>query len=113
VKDSFETFVREHPRSPIPDRLTWETDRVDRRNRAHWMVIDKLASHADNSIKDEAELFARRRQSGRVELTRRGNTVDATTRGVSEFTILVSPDAFDLARPITVNVNGRPMFDGK
>ncbi len=113
VKDSFESFVREHPRTPIPDRLTWETDRVDRRNRAHWLVIDKLASHAGDQIKDDAELFARRRQSGRVELTRRGNAVDATTHGVSEFTVLVSSDAFDLTRPITVSVNGRPMFDGK
>jgi predicted esterase len=113
VKDSFESFVREHPRSPIPDRVTWETDRVDRRNRAHWLVIDKLASHAGDQITDDAELFARRRQSGRVELTRRGNNVEATTRGVSEFTVLVSPDAFDLTRPITVNANGRPMFDGK
>ena len=25
----------------------------------------------------------------------------------------ISPDAFDLARPITVTVNGRPMFDGR
>jgi predicted esterase len=112
VKDSFESFVREHPRSPIPDRLTWETDRVDRRNRAHWLVIDKLANAGD-PMKDDGELFARRHQSGRAEVTRRGNTVDATTHGISEFTILVSPDAFDVTRPITVTVNGRPMFDGK
>jgi predicted esterase len=113
VKDSFESFVRQHPRIPIPDQLTWETDRVDRRNRAHWLVIDKLIGHAADPIRDDADLFARRRPSGRVELTRRGNSVDATTRGVAEFTLLVSPDAFDLNRPITVSVNGRPMFDGK
>ena len=113
VKDSFESFVREHPRSPLPDRLTWETDRVDRRNRAHWMVIDKLANRTADLIKDDVDLFGRRRPSGRVDLTKRGNAVDATTHGVAEFTILISPDAFDLARPITVTANGRTIFDGR
>jgi hypothetical protein len=113
VKDSFESFVRQHPRTPIPDQLTWETDRVDRRNRAHWLVVDKLTGHAADPLEDDANLFARRRPSGRVELTRRGNHVDATTHGVAEFTLLVSSDAFDLTRPIIVTVNGRPMFDGK
>ena len=28
VKDTFETFVREHPRVPLPDTLTWETGRA-------------------------------------------------------------------------------------
>ncbi len=25
VKDTYEAFVREHPRMPLPDTLTWET----------------------------------------------------------------------------------------
>ena len=40
-------------------------------------------------------------------------TVEATTRLVSEFTLLISPDAFDLGQPITVVVNGRVSFDGR
>src|SRR6185295_17399114 len=43
VKDSFEAFVRSHPRNPLPDRLTWETNGSSIDNRAHWLVIDKLA----------------------------------------------------------------------
>lgn len=43
VKDDFETFVREHPRVPHPARLTWQTDSATSRNRAHWLVIDRLA----------------------------------------------------------------------
>ena len=42
VKDGFETFVREHPRVPLPDRLTWETSDARARGRAHWLVIDAL-----------------------------------------------------------------------
>jgi hypothetical protein len=44
---------------------------------------------------------------GRVDLVRRGNRVEATTRGVAAFTLLVSPDQFDMDTAITVVVNGR------
>jgi poly(3-hydroxybutyrate) depolymerase len=44
VKDSFEAFVREHPRVPLPDALTWETGRTNIGNRAHWLVIDRLGA---------------------------------------------------------------------
>ncbi len=44
VKESFETFVREHPRTPHPAHLTWQTDNTTMRNRAHWLVIDRLGN---------------------------------------------------------------------
>jgi hypothetical protein len=31
---------------------------------------------------------------------------------VAAFTLLLSPDAIDFARPVTVIVNGRPVVDG-
>src|SRR5206468_11690559 len=40
----FEAFVREHPRRPLPDVLTWETSDTTAHNRAHWLVIDKLGA---------------------------------------------------------------------
>ena len=43
-------------------------------------------------------LFARGSASGRVDLTRAGNLVTATTRGVAAFTLLLSPDQFDFAQ---------------
>ncbi len=46
-KDAFETFVRDHPRKPLPDRLSWETDLAGEVNRAHWLVIDKLMTQED------------------------------------------------------------------
>jgi hypothetical protein len=51
-------------------------------------------------------------RSGRVDLVRSGNTVTATTRGVKEFTLLLSPDQFDFGKPFKVVVNGRVAFDG-
>jgi hypothetical protein len=124
VKDSFERFAADHPRDPSPARLTWETE-VMKHNRAHWLIIDKLGAQADDArgLSDANDysrngalpipLFDRHTPSGRVDVVRTGNTVDATTRGVAAFTLLVSPDAFDLSQPIKVTSNGKVVFEGK
>jgi len=57
-------------------------------------------------------MFPRQRDSGRVDLARTGNRVEAKTRGVGAFTLLLSPDQFDLSRPVTVVVNGKTAFEG-
>ena len=209
VKDTYEQFVREHPRAPLPDTLTWETGNgAAAFNRAHWLVIDTLGaapreakalpdlnempeppsadfgvrsvrmrvnkvmpgSNAermgikagdvllrlnDQSVSAAADvaaaledtppgstitltlvrdnlpvelagvyqpqivetppkhLFARGLGAGRVDLTRAGNVVTAATRGVTAFTLLLSPDQFDLAKPVKVIANGRTVFEGK
>jgi len=43
---------------------------------------------------------------------RNDNAFEARTRGVKAFTLLLSPDAIDFARPISVKVNGRVAFEG-
>lgn len=60
-----------------------------------------------------AEFFSRRAPSGRVDLVRAGNTIDASTSGVTSFTLLLSPDQFDFERPVKVVANGRVVFDGR
>lgn len=57
-------------------------------------------------------LFQRRKPSGRVDITRKGNAFEARTRGVTRFTVLLSPDVIDFAKPIVVTVNGRTAHDG-
>ena len=49
--------------------------------------------------------------SGRVELDQQGNQATASTRGVTRFTLLLSPDQFDFTQPITVVTNGVTVFD--
>jgi hypothetical protein len=51
--------------------------------------------------------------SGRVDLVRGGNTITAQTRGVTAFTLLLSPDQFDFEKPITVVVNGKTVHNAK
>ena len=43
VKETYEAFVRDHPRNPMPATLTWESDLIGGTGRAHWLVIDALA----------------------------------------------------------------------
>lgn len=208
-RDNVEAFVRDHPRDPLPDRLSWETERTDRYNRAHWLIIDKLGTADGESRFDDAntvpseigfdfgmrvdtssvkvrvsavigrsaaeamglkkgdllleidgrtvgsteeiigamqkhppgtdivflverrgqsqklatefpprggaamQLFPRTRPSGRVDVVRTGNRIDLRTRGVRELTLLVSPDDFDLDRPVMVVANGKLLFEGK
>ena len=132
---SYEMFVHTHPRPAHPERLSWETDRTDRFNRVRWLVIDKLgrspslpSSRAATEPKaglledvnvftygaSKMNIFPRRRPvpSGRVDVERRGNAFHATTRGVSDFTLLVSPDVIDFAKPVQVTVNGAQVSSG-
>jgi dienelactone hydrolase len=123
-RGSYEMFVHAHPRVPHPERLSWETDRTDRFDRVRWLVIEKLGTRKSDSSLDDVNVFSyggstmnvfpRRRQvpSGRVDVERRGNTFNARTRGVSDFTLLVSPDVIDFARPVQVTVNGAQVFNG-
>ncbi len=208
VKATFEAFVRDHPRVPLPDTLTWEVGNSVEHHRAHWLVIDRLGAQKDDAkalddvndmpvppspdfgvrsngtrinrvmagsnadriglkagdvvvrLNDQSvsssmdvgealedtppgskiellvardnlpvelsgvyqpaivqgppkHLFARAGTSGRVDLTRAGNTVTAVTRGVAAFTLLISPDQFDFPKPVKVVANGRTVFNAK
>jgi len=124
VKESYEAFAGSHPRKPSPDRLTWETSDLTH-NRAHWLVINKLGNQPGDvknlsDVNDYSPIevlavpmFEHRERSGRVDLLKTGNAVDAVSRGVASFTLLISPDAFDLSQPIKVTANGRTLFDAK
>jgi len=130
IKDPYEQFVSAHPRNPDPDKLSWQAADADH-NRAHWLVIDQVAGGgADakglvdvNVVKpdefplyDQSEggvLFAGQNESGRVDLVRTGNTVQAATKGVTAFTLLLSPDKFDFSQAVKVIANGREVFNAK
>jgi predicted esterase len=119
---NFERFAGAHPRQPYPERLTWETERADRYNRISWLVIDRLGNASSDVPLDdvnrfappnggpEQPMFARNKPSGRVDVTRKGNTITARTRGVTQFTLLLSPDMIDFSQPVIVTVNDRPVF---
>ncbi len=41
---AMDSFMDDVQRRPMPAALSWETERVDRYNRAHWLVITELGS---------------------------------------------------------------------
>ncbi len=124
MKDTFEKFVKDNPRDPHPDTVSWETADLTY-NRAHWLVIDEFLPrsrmHTVSLDSDpigrfpatDDPLFRRTMPSGRVELIRMGNTVEATTTGVATFTLLLSTDEFDFSEPVRVVANGDNVFDGR
>jgi hypothetical protein len=211
-RGAFEAFVADHPRDPLPDKLSWETERTDRYNRAHWLVIDRLGDvEGQSELPDSNQMprgreydfglrlnagvergrraidivansnaqraglrtgdlfleidgeqvetsqdifdvmtrwaigdrfsivveragrrtplegefrpdevdvpamsiFPRKKPSGRVDLARHGNVVEARTRGVRTFTLLLSPSTFDFNKPVKVVANGRTVFEDR
>jgi len=120
--------VKDHPRDPSPDKLTWEAADAAH-NRAHWLVIDGFGAAPGEPKTGEAKtwtdanlftdslgtdpLFGRPKVPGRVDLVRSGNAVQATTKGVSAFTLLLSPDKFDFSQPVKVTANGREVFNAR
>ena len=206
VSDQFERFVTDHPRTPLPDALSWEAGPPHLPSRAHWLIIDRLAAERSDEptlpdlnrmatpptpdfgirasgarvnrvvresnaekiglrsgdvvtaingqpvspdvdvadlmrgyaigrpllltivrggesvrmtgryvptiLAGEAQsMFPREHESGRVDVERSGNGVRVRTRGVAAFTLLLSPDQFDLDRDVTVVANGRTVFN--
>jgi hypothetical protein len=118
----YEAFLAAHRRAAHPERISWETERVDRYNRFRWLVIDRLGvrgsdvplpdvNRYERSPGRDAALYDRARPSGRVDAFRRGNGFELRTRGVHELTLLLSPDAIDFAQPVRVTVNGRVVHD--
>jgi poly(3-hydroxybutyrate) depolymerase len=121
---TFEKFVESHARDPHPPLLTWETERTDRANRIHWLVIDELGTASSdtplpdlNAFLDRSgrmqPMYGRRGKSGRVDVRRLGNTFESRSRGVRAFTLLLSPDVVDFSQPVIVTANGREVFKGE
>ncbi len=50
-------------------------------------------------------MFPYRGPSGRLELERRDNQVLVRTQGIKQYSLLISPDQFDIERPIKVITN--------
>jgi len=109
-REPYERFLRDHPRNPHPPKLSWETERTDRFNRVHWLVIDKIGDGSSDYSLADAGFFRHEQRSGRVDVEYTDNNFIATTRGVRQFTLLLSPDMVDFTRPVIVTVNGEERF---
>jgi hypothetical protein len=118
----YETYLAKHARVAHPERVSWETERTDRYNRFRWVVIDRLGKRSsDVALQDvntyspipvmQRQLFDHEKPSGRVDAVRAGNDFDVKTRGVQQFTLLLSPDVVDFTKAVRVSVNGKVVHD--
>ena len=110
--ENIASFIATHPRDPLPDRISWETERTDRYQRHSWLIITELGTVAGESSFPDYGMFPKRHPSGRVEARREGNTVELRTSGIRRLTLLLSPDEFEFDEPILVRANGIQAFEG-
>lgn len=107
VKEPFERFVREHPRNPFPEKITWEADETVVANRAHWLVIDRIvppasvAAGAEMSWQDLNEIQVG--NGPNIGIRALGSTIEAVTPRSPAATMGLR------AGDVVVAVNGRSM----
>jgi predicted esterase len=111
--DNIERFMASNPRDPLPKRIVWATERADRYNRAHWVVIDEVGPISGDEGRGALAALTSNGRSGLVEVVQHGNTVMVNAFHVRRFTLLISPDGFDLEEPIRVVTNGDLSFQGR
>src|SRR5436309_3765508 len=99
VKETFEAFVREHPRSPLPDVLTWETSDTSARSRAHWLVIDRLGTRSPERLPLQREQSASLpgTQAGDRRATSRSASLSGERLATGDATSL--PELNDMPQP--------------
>jgi predicted esterase len=102
-----DTFIAARPRDPHPDRIVWVTERTDRYNRAHWVVIDELVDGVAEPGGDGTE-SAR----GRVIAKGSDNTIILETEGIARLRLLLSPSEHDFSKPLRVEADGQVVFEG-
>lgn len=109
--EAIDDFMTSHPREPLPDELTWETERADRFGRLHWLLIEALAAESGRSHPPRS--FPHSGRSGRISLARSGNRIEVDSVGVARYRLLLSPEQFDFVKPIQVVENGVVRFDSR
>ena len=96
LQPTISAFKARHLRDPLPEKVRWITDRVDRYARIHWLRVDKLEQ---------------RKSPGWISARRKGNRFTVLTEHVSRFTLLLNPDEVDFSQPIVVVLNGETIFN--
>lgn len=119
-QDSINKFIASHPRNPFPDKLYYATEKPDTFNRKYWVRIDHIEKINNGIIEDPNmvkinnqtfQLFSRDKVFGQIDVQKNDNTVRVKTQNVKEYTLLISPDHFDLNKPIVVYTNDMLSFN--
>jgi len=121
LRDSIKGFISTHKRNPFPDYIYYATEKPDTFGRKFWVVIDKIGRMKKEYTPDSNRIIFYNQYIsslnhthllGQIEVVKTGNIVNVRTQNVKKYTLLISPDFFDLSKPITVFTNNYLSFDG-
>jgi predicted esterase len=97
LQPKISAFKAQQLRDPLPEKVRWMSDRVDKYERIHWLKIDKLTEP---------------KKTGWISALRKGNSFRVLTQAVAEFSLLLNPEEVDFTQPILVTLNGKTVFNG-
>ena len=122
LKDSIKNFISTHPRNPYPDQIYYASESCDTFNRKFWVLINKFGYTKDESNLDDqnfiqdngkkVQLFPRNKAFGQIELEKKKNIVSVFTKNIRKYTLLISPEHFDISKPITIYTNNKLSYEG-
>jgi len=122
LKDTIMNFIYRHKRNPFPDKIYYATEKPDTFGRKFWVKIDEIGKTKNGTTIEDLNqiiintkpdtLFQRTKFFGQIEINKLGNKVFIKTQNIKKYTLLISPDHFDLSKPIEVYTNGLLSFEG-
>ena len=78
LSPTIDSFIASTPRQPLPDRLNWESESVDRFGRAHWLIISELGSVEGESELESFNSLTRRVPDAQLGISMVGELVDGS-----------------------------------
>jgi predicted esterase len=119
----FDTLARNR-RDPAPKHLTWETDDI-KNGRYYWVSIKQLDTTATpaawhtplnptitNKDGKTGKANFSKHKSGAIEANVIGNVISIRASCVKSIGIDIVPGLVDLAKPVTIMINGQEKFKG-
>ena len=97
-KKEYEKVAAKYTRDPYPDNLYWQIDEGGEFKRIHWLILNGTKGGDTESA---------------VVANKVENAVHLSSRNVSDVTLLISSDHFDLRQNVQVWSNEKLVFDQK
>ncbi len=82
-------------RNPIPQKIVWLQDDV-LRERFYWLQVPLSAA----------------KQNDKIVISYKGNTINIEETNVADFTICLNDAMLNLDKPVTVELNGKQIYNG-
>lgn len=122
LRDTVKNFINTHKRNPYPNKIFFATEKPDTFCRKFWVKIDRIGKTRKETIIEDLnqiiinqkpeKLFQRTSLFGQIDVNKIGNKVYIKTLNIKKYTLLISPDHFDLSKPIEVYTNDLLSFEG-